>query len=142
MGLTHYKKKDIKKLTEKLSLIKGKPIKVKEIDELKLDIRDSLIRAFTYHLRIRELTDIYGKAITYKKRLFSKGLSFSLPSFNMDNLRKFVAISILVIILIIFGAIMYFIHMGFGVVNQFQQTFTENYLSAYNQTFNITNPLG
>ncbi len=141
-GLTNYSKKDIKKLTKKLFEIKGKPIKVKEIGDLELDFRDSLERAYSYHLRIRELNTIYGKVITHKKSIFSKGLKFPSLSFDRENLRKFVGISVIVIILIIFVAIIYFIYMGFGVVKNFEQTFVQTYLQAYNETFDIINPLG
>ena len=140
-GLTNFNKKDVKKLTEKLTSIKGKPIKVKEMEDLKLNKKDSIERAYAYHLKIRELNAIYGKVISYKKGIFFKGIKFSLPSFSAEGLRKFVYISIIVVILLIFGSTLYFIYKGFGVVNTFQQTFTQTYLSAYNQTFNITNPI-
>jgi len=140
MGLTSYSKKQIKELTKKLSSKKGKPIKVKEMEELKLDIRDSLERAYTYHLRIRELTEVYGK-VARKGRFLSKGLSLSFPSFDREKLRNFVTISIIGIVFLLFGAVMYFIHMGFGVVNQFEQSFINSTVMAYNHTYNVTNPL-
>ena len=140
-GLTNYGKKDIKNLTNKLSSIKGIPIKVKEMGDLKLDRKDSLERAFSYHLKIRELNTIYGKVIAHGKGFFSKGIKFSLPSFSNEGIRKFVTISVIVIVLLLFGAFMYFIHMGLGVFSNFQQSFTQTYLSAYNETYNITNPL-
>jgi hypothetical protein len=140
MGLTNHSKRAIKNLTKKLASKKGKPIKVKEMGELKIDTKDSLERAYTYHLRIRELTEVHGKVA--RGRGFSlKGKGFSFPSFDREKLRQFVVISIIAIVIILFGAIMYFIYKGFGVVNQFEQSFINSTIMAYNHTYNIVNPI-
>jgi len=140
MGLTNYSKRAIKNLTKKLSLKKGKPIKIKEMGELKIDIKDSLERAYTYHLRIRELTEIHGK-VARGKGFSLKGKGFSFPSFDREKLRQFVVISIIAIVLILFGAVMYFIYKGFGVVNQFEYSFINSTILANNHTYNLTNPI-
>ena len=140
MGLTNDSKRAIKNLTKKLSSKKGKPIKIKEIGELKIDTKDSLERAYTYHLRIRELTEVHGKVA--RGRGFSlKGKGFSFPSFDREKLRQFVVISIIAIVLILFGAVMYFIYKGFGVVNQFEYSFINSTTLANNHTYNLTNPI-
>ncbi len=59
----------------------------------------------------------------------------------MDHLFQFVVISIIVIVFILFGAVMYFIYKGFGVVNQFEQSFINTTISAYNHTYHIVNPV-
>ncbi len=137
MGLTNHRKKEIKELTKRLSLKRGKPIKVKEMGELKIDIKDSLERAYTYHLRIRELTEVYGKVAAGRRKFFSKGISFSFPSFDREKLRQFVVISIIVIVFILFGVVMYFIYKGFGVVNQFEQSFIKNIICGHFTGFTI-----
>ena len=138
--LTNYKLGFIKKITNKLALrkVKGKPIKVKDIQEdIELNQGDAIERAFNYYLQARQLGSVYAEVTKSKKGIFGGGITSFMK--NADT-RTIINIGVAVIIVIIVVAMFLFLLSA-------RSTLTNNISLMLNttkinsQTYHITNPL-
>ena len=139
--LTNYKPGFIKKIADKLAFRKpkGKPIKIKDIDEdIELNQGDAIQRAFNYYQQAQKLGSIYAEITKAKKWSFG-GLNLSF--FKNADIRTVVNIGVAVIIVAILVVMLIVLHQSF--FNTFSNIHTmANITNTLGHTYKVTNPIG
>ena len=140
--LTNYKPGFTRKIIDKLILkkAKGKPIKVKDIDEdIELNQGDAIERAFNYYQKAQQLGSIYVEVT--KSRRWAFGGGGILSSISKADTRTILNWGVALIIIFILGSMWFFLHNSFYSYNTLHPTGTTNITNISGQTYNITNPI-
>ena len=139
--LTNYKQGFVKKIVNKLTLkkAKGKPIKVKDIlEDIEINQGDTIIRAFNYYQKARELGSIHAEVTKSKKWSFGGGGMLS--SLGKADTRTIVNIgAAIIIIIIIIAMFIFLLNANHTLTNNIR--LMVNTTKFNGQTYNITNPI-